>query len=61
MRCIGEFVGHVGRAIKTTPSENSERREISRTTEEREQGDVTLRRTTVEEVEFKATRTNQDS
>ena len=53
MRCVGEFFGHVGRAIKTKPTGEGERRELKRTVEERQEGEVTLRRTTIEEVEFK--------
>lgn len=61
MRCVGEFFGHVGRAIKTKPTQEGERRELKRTVEERQEGEVTLRRTTIEEVEFKAKPEDQAS
>ncbi len=61
MRCVGEFFGHVGRAIRTKPTQDSECSEIRRTVEETEEGEVTLRRTTIEEVEFKTRSTSHDS
>ena len=42
MRCVGEFFGHVGRAIKTKPTGEGERRELKRTVEERQEGEVTF-------------------
>ena len=54
MRNIGEFFGHIIKGVKTDPSkESSTRQEISRKVEEEDQGDMILRRTTIEEVEFK--------
>lgn len=54
MRSIGEFFGHVKRAVKS-PAPKGERIEIRREveTEERDtpRGKVTLRRTTIEEIE----------
>ncbi|MBX3353530.1 MAG: hypothetical protein KF684_11415 [Phycisphaeraceae bacterium] len=53
-RSLGEFVGHIWSGIKTKPG-SAERREVSRSVEEREAqtpgGKVTLRRTVIEEVE----------
>ncbi len=54
MRSLGEFVGHVAKAVKTDPAK--QKREVRRetTVEEREtsEGTVTLRRTTIEEIEI---------
>jgi hypothetical protein len=52
MRNIGEFFGHIVKAVRT-PAGAPGRREVSRTTEEEDQGDVILRRTTIEEIELK--------
>lgn len=55
MRSLGEFVGHIAHAVKAPPSKG-ERREVRREVEldERDtpQGKVTLRRTTIEEIEL---------
>jgi len=59
-RSLGEAVGHVWRAIRddpTKPEAGTTRREVSRTSEQVEAADadgqrVTLRRTTIEEVEI---------
>lgn len=57
MRSLGEFVGHIWKAVKTEPDEGIERRELSRRTEsetrDTDAGTVTLRRTTVEEIEIR--------
>ena len=54
MRSFGEFVGHITHAVRK-PVPGGERREIRREveTEDRDtpQGKVTLRRTTIEEIE----------
>ncbi len=47
MRCLGEFVGHIVRAVTSNPST----REVNRTVEEKTDGNVTLRRTTIDEIE----------
>ena len=52
MRCLGEFVGHVVHAVKTTHRKN--KREINRSVEEQTDGQVTLRRTTIDEIEILA-------
>ena len=60
MRSLGQFVGHIAKAVKTDVSEGSERRELSRTVEEEERetegGKVTLRRTVIEEIEVEKPR-----
>jgi hypothetical protein len=48
MRCFGEFVGHIVHAMKT----NSSKREVNRSVEEKKEGNVTLRRTTIDEIEI---------
>ena len=52
MRCLGEFAGHIIKGIKT-PSERP-RQEVSKTCEERTEDGVTLRRTTIDEIELPA-------
>ena len=56
MRCLGEFVGHIVRAIKT----DSSPREANRTIEEKTEGIVTLRRTTIDEIEIKSEDVKRD-
>lgn len=56
MRCLGEFVGHIMQAVKP----NSKTREIGRKIEERSDGNITLRRTTIDEIEIKTEDTNSD-
>ncbi len=53
MRGLGRFFGHVWGAV-TTPAEGGERRrvEVRRDTEEQTRDGVTLRRTTIEEIEL---------
>ncbi len=58
MRNVGEFVGHIFKAIKTDPSR---RTVVRKTVEEEDRGDVTLRRTTIEEVEIKQPPERADS
>ncbi|HWB19949.1 MAG TPA: hypothetical protein VG711_06590 [Phycisphaerales bacterium] len=50
MRSLGEFVGHIWGAVKTDP-QSSKRKQVSKTVEERREGNVTLRRTVIEEIE----------
>ena len=49
MRSLGEFFGHIVKAVRTDPAKKIIRKEI----EEEQQGDITLRRTTIEEVEVR--------
>jgi hypothetical protein len=56
MRNLGEFFGHIVRGVKSEPGGESgegERHEVSRKVEEERRGDVVLRRTTIEEIEYK--------
>lgn len=52
MRNLGEFVGHIVRGVKSKPDRRN-RREIRRDVEKEQRGDVTLRRTTIEEIEYR--------
>ena len=52
MRCLGEFVGYIVNAVKQTPKKNT--RELNRTVEESSNGQVTLRRTTIDEIEIQS-------
>lgn len=51
MRNLGEFFGHVYRAVRADPSRK--RVEIDRRVEEEERDGMTLRRTTIEEIEIR--------
>ena len=51
MRNLGAFFGHIVKAVKTDPREK--KTVVRKTVEEETPGDVTLRRTTIEEIEFK--------
>jgi hypothetical protein len=48
MRCLGEFVGHIVRAVKSDVRTH----EVSKTIEEKADGKMTLRRTTIDEIEI---------
>jgi hypothetical protein len=48
MRCLGEFVGHIVKAITS----DSQTREVDRETQEVVKGNLTLRRTTIDEIEL---------
>jgi len=50
MRSLGEFFGHIVKAVRTDPSKK--RTVISKSVEEEDRGNVTLRRTTIEEIEI---------
>ena len=52
MRCLGEFTGYIAKGFRTKV-ENPNTEEVSRTVEERHEGDITLRRTVIEEVEYR--------
>lgn len=55
MRSLGEFVGHIVRGVKTpveTPVRHQVNRHVEEETRDTPAGKVTLRRTTIEEVEF---------
>jgi hypothetical protein len=51
MRCLGEFFGNIAKGVKSRPGEG-ERREVARHVEETTEGDMTLRRTTIDEIEI---------
>ncbi|HCA39070.1 MAG: hypothetical protein QF723_00505 [Phycisphaerales bacterium] len=59
MRCLGEFAGHIIKGVRT-PAEEDTRQEVSRTVEERTEDGVTLRRTTIDEIELPTTRKDDD-
>jgi hypothetical protein len=50
MRSLGEFFGHIVKAVRTDPSKKQT--VISKSVEEEDRGNVTLRRTTIEEIEI---------
>ncbi|MDP7070850.1 MAG: hypothetical protein QF561_05830 [Phycisphaerales bacterium] len=50
MRCLGEFAGEIIKGIRTPAS--ADREEIARRVEERTENGVTLRRTTIDEIEL---------
>ena len=49
MRCLGEFVGHIIRAVKSDTATS----EVKRTVELKKEGNVTLRRTIIDEIEIR--------
>ncbi len=57
MHNLGEFVGHIVKAVKTDPS----KKVVKKTVEEEDRGDVVLRRTTIEEIELKRSNGNNTS
>ncbi|MEE2906676.1 MAG: hypothetical protein VX527_02485 [Planctomycetota bacterium] len=52
MRCLGEFTGYIAKGLRTKV-DNKNTEEVSRTVEETHEGDITLRRTVIEEVEYR--------
>ena len=50
MRSLGEFFGHIVKAVRSDPSGKVVRKQ----TEQEDRGDVVLRRTTIEEIECRA-------
>lgn len=49
MRSLGEFVGHIVKAVKNEP--RGKRVVLNRKTQQERRGNITLRRTTIEEIE----------
>ncbi|MDP6541476.1 MAG: hypothetical protein QGF07_01700 [Phycisphaerales bacterium] len=49
---MGEFVGHIVRSVTSNPKTTTH--EINRKVEERKDGQVTLRRTTIDEIEIQS-------
>ncbi len=54
MRSLGEFVGYIYKAVLSDPGR--ERTILNKTTEQQRRGAITLRRTTVEEIELDETK-----
>jgi len=54
MRSLGEFVGHVWKGVKTDPEREKQvlRHDVEEDQRETPEGRVTLRRTTIEEMEI---------
>jgi hypothetical protein len=50
MRSLGEFVGHIVKAVKTDAK--GSKVVLNKTEQREERGNITLRRTTVEEIEI---------
>jgi hypothetical protein len=50
MRSLGEFVGHIVKAVKSEP--RRKRVVLGETTQQERRGNVTLKRTTIEEIEI---------
>ncbi|MCA9291266.1 MAG: hypothetical protein KDA25_09055 [Phycisphaerales bacterium] len=53
MRNLGEFFGHLAKAVRTDPAKDPHRTVVRTEVEEEDRGDVILRRTTIEEVEVR--------
>ena len=56
MRSLGEFVGHIVKAVRSEPK--AQRTVLNKTTRQEKRGAITLRRTTVEEIEIDETKTS---
>ena len=54
MRSLGEFVGHILKAVKTNPG--TRRTVLNKATQQEKRGVITLRRTTIEEIEIDKTK-----
>ena len=54
MRSLGEFVGHIVKAVRSDP--RAQRTVLNKTTQQEKRGAITLRRTTVEEIEIDETK-----
>jgi hypothetical protein len=51
MRNLGEFFGHILKGVRTKPAPRKQ--VLRRQTEEEQRGDITLRRTVIEEIEMR--------
>ena len=60
MRNLGEFFGHIIKAVRTDPASEKQKTVVRRTVEEQEAEDVILRRTTIEEIEIKRANDHAD-
>ncbi len=54
MRSLGEFVGYIVKAVKTDPG--ARRAVLNKATQQEKRGAITLRRTTIEEIEIDETK-----
>ncbi len=54
MRSLGEFVGHIVKAVKNSPG--AKRVVLNKTTRQQRRGTITLRRTTTDEIEIHDTK-----
>ncbi len=54
MRSIGEFVGHIVKAVRTKPG--GTRVVLDKSTQQQQRGSITLRRTTTDEIEIQDTK-----
>ena len=52
MRCLGEFTGYIAKGLRTKVDQPTTE-EVSRVVEETHENGVTLRRTVIEEVEYR--------
>jgi hypothetical protein len=59
MQCLGEFAGHIVKAIKQPADSNTTT--VRHETSEEQQGNVVLRRTVIEEVEMPADATDGEN
>ena len=57
MRNLGEFVGHIWRGVRSNPNKKT----VRKTVEEVDRDDVTLRRTTIEEIEIRPRKQDDSS
>ncbi|MHC4427949.1 MAG: hypothetical protein ACYS0D_05010 [Planctomycetota bacterium] len=58
MRSLGEFFGHIVKAVKTDPSKKQT--VINKSVEQEDHGNITLRRTTIEEIEIQEPEDHRD-
>jgi hypothetical protein len=56
MRSLGEFFGHVIKGVKTDPTKKVVAKRVQEHVAETPRGPVTLRRTTIDEVELRPAR-----
>ena len=54
MRSLGEFVGHIVKAVRSDPS--TRRVVLKKTSQQERRGAITLRRTTTDEIEIHDTK-----
>ena len=59
-RSVGEFFGHIFKAFKTKPDSRG-KRTVKKESQTEDRDDVILRRTTIEEIEFKDQTNKRDA